>query len=875
MKERYMIDMKEKSGGINSRFKTGLELIKADFHLHTRKDKEFSYAGMENNYVTSYVEALKRENIGVGVLTNHNKFDEDEYKAIKKRARKEGIFILPGVELTVKEGANGVHTLIVFNPDEWLANGNNHIQTFLTGAFATIPNYENRNTKCTYDLKDVLEKLDAYGRDYFVIFAHVDQKSGLFEECSGGLLESLSGIVPFKKRVLGLQKAHSRNNLLQFEQWFGYIPALVEGSDPKSISEIGKGTREVFLKIGEFSYSAIKFALQDYKNRVFTTPIEIKHGYIESISFQGGKFDGQTIRFSPELNTLIGVRGSGKSSVLEVVRYLFDLPIQADKEYKSSLIKNIFGSGGKAVLSVVDKHGKKYSISRIQGERVNIQNELENDLNISALSLFDGIQYFGQKDLSSSSEQENCLLEKLVGGKIGEKADVDSCAIELITAVSQLLDAGKIPAQIGETTMKKADVEHKMSVFKEKGVDAKLKKQTGYIKDREKLIAIQTKIFSVLSSLRNAYKFAPMLVEELQGIESEYNKEVFDEITKVLTSIDHQLQQIGNTIQQIQSQSDAFEAIMKNLTKRIDNLADEFAEIKREINDESLDVDSFVTMTADLERYKNQLKELEEKAASRTQIEVAFNKAARERNDILLALFKAYESEVDRINANQDELEIRIDFKGDRENFKKQLKTDFRGTGISDAKYQEISEKFIDYVALIEDWIIHDGKKVRTIISPSEYVKLSDKLQEQYPDLIKKQVMNKVEIYYHGKLLRQHSIGQKASALILFILTQSDNDIIIIDQPEDDLDNKIIYDELISTIIKKKQSVQFIFATHNANIPVLGDAERVLVVEYQDKKIEVNQGNIDSGETHQQIVDIMEGGKEAFDKRQIIYTSWR
>ena len=49
------------------------------------------------------------------------------------------------MELTVKEGANGIHTLIVFNPDEWLENGNNHIQTFLTAAFATISNPENRN----------------------------------------------------------------------------------------------------------------------------------------------------------------------------------------------------------------------------------------------------------------------------------------------------------------------------------------------------------------------------------------------------------------------------------------------------------------------------------------------------------------------------------------------------------------------------------------------------------------------------------------------------------------------------------------------------------------------------------------------------------
>ena len=874
-KREKIVSLNEENGASSTVFDAGLELIKADFHLHTQKDKEFSYTGEQNDFVKSYIDALKQANIGVGVLTNHNKFDKDEYKAIKKRANREGIFILPGVELTVKEGANGVHTLIVFNPDEWLENGNNYIQTFLTTAFATVSNPENRNTKCTYDLKNVLEKLEEYGRDYFVIFAHVDQNSGLFKECSGGLLESLSGIAPFKKRVLGLQKAHSRDSLAQFERLFGYIPALVEGSDPKSISEIGKGTHEVYLKIGEFSYSAIKFALQDHKNRVFNAPIEIKHGYIESISFQGGKFDGQTIRFSPELNTLIGVRGSGKSSVLEAIRYIIGLPVQTDKEYKDSLIKNIFGSGGKAILSVVDKHGKRYSISRIQGERVNILDEVGNDLNITALSLFDGVQYFGQKDLSSSSDHENCLLEKFVSGKVGQKADVDSCVAELITAVTQLLDVGKIPAQIEETTTKKAEVEHRMSIFKEKGVDAKLKKQTGYTKDREKLIAIQAKISSVLRSLHNSYKSAPMLAEELQGFESEYNKDIFVAATNVLTSIDHQLQQIGNTIQQIQSQSIEFETVMKNLTNRIDSLADEFAEIKREINDESLDVDAFVTMTADLERYKNQLKALEEKATSRAKIEMAFKKVARERNEILLTLFKAYKTEVERINGSQNELKIQIEFKGDRETFKNQLKSDFRGTSISDAKYQVISEKFNDYVAIVEDWILNGGKEMQTIISSSEYAKLSVKLQEQYSDLIKRQVMNKVEIYYHEKLLRHHSIGQRASALILFILAQSDNDIILIDQPEDDLDNKIIYDEVISSIVKKKQGIQFIFATHNANIPVLGDAERVLVVEYQDTKIDVSQGNIDLKETHKQIVDIMEGGKEAFDKRQLIYTSWK
>ena len=170
-------------------FESGLEFLRADFHLHTQKDKEFSYSGEPNDFVKSYISALKQANISVGVITNHNKFDKDEYKALKRAASKEKIFILPGVELTVKEGANGIHTLIVFNPDEWLENGNNHIQTFLTAAFATISNPENRNTKCCYDLKSTLEKLEEYGKDYFVIFAHVDQGSGLFNECGGGLLD--------------------------------------------------------------------------------------------------------------------------------------------------------------------------------------------------------------------------------------------------------------------------------------------------------------------------------------------------------------------------------------------------------------------------------------------------------------------------------------------------------------------------------------------------------------------------------------------------------------------------------------------------------------------------------------------------------------
>ena len=110
-------------GGImeicNKNFPYGSRWLRADFHLHTKADKEFSYSGDENYYNSQYVEALKSAGIEVGVITNHNKFDYDEFKALKKTARKRGIFLLPGVELSVNDGANGIHTLIVFS-DDWL-----------------------------------------------------------------------------------------------------------------------------------------------------------------------------------------------------------------------------------------------------------------------------------------------------------------------------------------------------------------------------------------------------------------------------------------------------------------------------------------------------------------------------------------------------------------------------------------------------------------------------------------------------------------------------------------------------------------------------------------------------------------------------------
>ena len=146
---------------------------------------------------------------------------------------------------------------------------------------------------------------------------------------------------------------------------------------------------------------------------------------------------------------------------------------------------------------------------------------------------------------------------------------------------------------------------------------------------------------------------------------------------------------------------------------------------------------------------------------------------------------------------------------------------------------------------------------------------------EDKASLLTWQVPNLFQIEYHGKELRDHSLGQRASALILFILSQLDNDLIVIDQPEDDLDNQTIFEDVIKLVRTLKRNIQFIFATHNANFPVLGDAEQIGACSFAGRSADIQVGSIDEPGIQKSIVTIMEGGHEAFARRKEIYQLWK
>ncbi|MDP2602725.1 MAG: AAA family ATPase [Deltaproteobacteria bacterium] len=864
-------------------FQHGSAWVRADFHMHSLADKEFSYAGNAASFSSDYVAALKAAGVRVAVITNHNKFDWEEFKTLAKAAKKEDIFLLPGLELSVKDGSNGIHMLVVFSND-WISNKEttDHVKTFLSVTFAGQANFENENGRSNHDLNETIRELDKFGRDYFWVCAHVEAKNGLWGGLGGGRIGELGKSELFRQRCLGFQKVRTNDTRVQVKAWLqDWYPAELEGCDCKSISDIGKG-RHVYIKIGAFTFESVKFALLDKTNRVAAELPKQDHSYVKRVRFEGDKLDGRIINLSPELNTFIGIRGSGKSTILEALRYALDIAFgknAADREYKEGSVKNALGSGGKVTLTAIDRHGHEYEVRRIVGEQpdVYVGGNLQPGINIRETVLHKPI-YFGQKDLSNTGQGfENDLVEKLVGEKLVDvrhaMAEQRQAVVEIIHRLQKLSDVGD---KQKEYEAKKQDAEFRLKTFKAHGVEEKLQKQveferdgrttkdlsdfvTGYVQDLEEFIARYADDFASrrkYASKQNAAFFA-----EVFGI--------FDRIAKGFA-------EIGKVAVLAKAASIEMRVKVNEFDGLKNALKEEFAEIARKLSEElkssgvtAIDPNEFLKLRKTIENAAQFLvalaKEKEQQLALRTQLSSALTAL----NDQWHQEFKLIKQQLDLINEQETALQIELDYKGDKAAFLRYMKDIFRGSKLRETTLDELVKAFADGAGLYREL-----DKAKAMVGGSAAT-FDEYFQQNLSALLTWQVPNGYTIKYHGKQLRNHSLGQRASALILFVLSQRDNDVVIIDQPEDDLDNQTIYEDVIKLVRKLKPKTQFVFATHNPNIPVLGDAEQIIACAYGNDVIETKVGSIDSPELQEAIVSIMEGGSEAFQRRKEIYQIWK
>lgn len=866
-------------------FENGATWLRADFHLHTIKDKEFDKIANSNEFIKLFINKLKDEDIKIGVITNHNKFDREEYKNLYKKAKKEDIWILPGVELSVNDGANGIHCLIIFDKDRWIKDNEDFINQFLTSAFEGVTNRENENTRCNYSLDGLLNKLNEHrnqGRDSFLILAHVDQSSGFFEELDGGRIQLIAKNELFKSFVLGFQKFRTYDKLDTYKQWFGgKLPAFVEGSDCKSINEVGRAhqqqgvDKKTFVKIGDFNFEALKYALIDSENRIKSEMPRINNSYIKSIEFEGGKLNGIKISFSPELNNFIGIRGSGKSTILEILRYTLGIPlskISADSKYKNELIQFMIGSGGKSTINIVNKRSEEYRIEKIYGQKEDIfdsNGNLMSGITFEGI-LFDDPVYFGQKDLSNKdADFESDLLQRLLGNKFKQKIEeINGKVRDIEHIIIELNKIKNLKELKEETDVQINNAKNKLNYFKEQGVEEKLKHQTQFDLDRTKLQQTKEALKGFYSDVDDLIRRYDYLSSQPVSL-SEINNDISELFSQLQSKIDGELNKLKGIQAQREQILSEIDNIIAKLEEKYEGLKEYFAKIKRDLNSETLNPDDFLRLNRIIETSKLKLVEINKSETRRKQLNKELDEKLVQLNTLWLEQYRVLEEEISKINKVGNKLSIKSYYKGKRIKFRDKLEQMFRGTNIRGASYDQIVSEYQDFIEIKKD----KGEKLKSILNERQFADFLSRYKENYAELLTYKVEDEIIIEYDNKPLYSHSLGQRASALILFLLAQKENDILIIDQPEDDLDNQTIYDEVIKEIIKLKKNMQFIFATHNANIPVLGDSEMVASCSFDDKVV-VKQGSIDTPEIQQSIVDIMEGGEEAFRRRKDIYSIW-
>ncbi len=866
-------------------FEFGSRWLKVDFHLHTRADKEFKYFGEDNDYLKKYIDSLHQADIGLGVISNHNKFNLDEFKKLRKKAKQREIGLLAGIELSIKDGLSGVHTLVVFS-DEWFTNkeNKNYIQDFMNVTFSGVPNFENENARSNQDIIETVRELDRFNKDYFLIFAHVEASNGLWGGLAPGRIKELFENMPLRRRALGFQKVRTHDSRVIIQQSLGEAyPAEVEGSDPKKLEDISLQKNATFLKLGALSFNAVKFALCESGSRVKSKPPQLKHSYIRKIHFEGvGSLGGREICFSPELNALIGIRGSGKSSVLEGIRYALNISFgetSSDLQYKEGLLQHLLQSGGKITIDAMDRHGLPYQIIRILGERPDVyfDGKIQPGVSIQETVLHFPL-YFGQKDLSNSGAGfEKDLIEKLLGERLHPVRQKRENAVSCVqSGVDQIKRLNKTVESKEEWLQKKQDLEFKLNVYQEHGVEDKLQKQMDFERDERKAQKVIKETQHYLTELNNVIESVEDDLRNQIIYTSSQNLSFFNDFFSTFKTV-------LESLDSIKLLSDKNLRVIEQLNQKLtffqekkQALKDEFSQIERHLAGElkeagaqAISPEEFKKIKSLLENVEQMLLFITKSEDQYTQLHHNLSRYLNELNALSLEEFQEIEEALNKINRLGSPLKILPQFKADKPAMLKYIQDLYRGSRIREATLKSVVDEFRDFSEVFQN-----KNKLQSMLGNTFDIFWSY-FEEHLGALLAWQVPHVFTIEYHGKPLAHHSLGQRASALILFILSQRKNDVVIIDQPEDDLDNQTIYNDVIKLVLELKPNTQFIFATHNANIPVLGDAEQIMACECKDDHIDIFSGSIDCVNVQKKIVRIMEGGTEAFEKRKQVYEAWK
>ncbi len=895
----------------------GARWVRVDLHLHSPGAFSFTFppgldATQREQVITQYITQLKEQGIDVAAITDYQQIRTEWFMLIHKAALKEGIYIYPGVELSFGGGTGGrggLHVLALFPFDAEVEQINRTIDKLLdaqAGEPLVMDDGDHRDLKPDRNVSDCLQRL-RQETQCLIIFPHPNDSKGLLKSFKPKeAADILAAVRP--EAVERLSDRHGeqlRSTGVISSEVLDRI-ASVRFSDNHSIQEIGTkqlrgGTpRATYLKLSALDdLRAIRLALRDHEIlvRLGEKP-EPAHTRIEGVEVEGSGFLGDMhLALSPDLNVLIGGRGVGKSALLEMLRYGLDLPEYSPTEYREGLVRYALGSGGKVAVHLrhVVKPGveRHYRVERVWGEEAQVY-ELdpsgEHLVPISVADLLSGAGqplFFGQRvlyDVAQSPKLRRQFLDDLVGREARQKErEIEKISQELRRNARRSLELREKRTRREEVEQRLREIEHELKLFEQHGLAEKLQEETALTRDEERLKRTET----VPREFREEWQEIQVRWQErlqsaladLSQAESRQRDLLTQDAAKVIRDLQDGLKEVFQKVEDLLQQA---EGDLRQVRRRWDEgrrtLGEELRRIRQELGTETLDPDRLVQLAREKEQLEYELKMLRQAKVEAQNLERERRGLLRKLRDTRREAFRLREKRAEEITAQIGQrVEVKVLYRGQRKEYAKRLVDFFSGSRILREDLGGVANRddVPDGMALAE--LVRKGKeelREKTGLSEAQAQRLMNFLNQDEARLYELELLSpeddvRVSLRVNDRWvpLEHLSAGQRATAMLLILLTQTRHPLLV-DQPEDDLDNRFVYKDVVKLLRDQKGERQVIVATHNPNIPVLAHGELIVALEAESERARISvQGGMDKREVQNKVRRLMEGGDEAFRRR--------
>jgi hypothetical protein len=891
----------------------GARWWKCDLHVHTPFSKDYKSKKID---CRSWLDAVQAAGLDMVAVTDHNGSD---WVRKLREAGLGNLVVLPGCELTLEKR---VHFLALFDSStsDLTVNAMLLNKEFgLTESQLGCPDAQVYPSCLTF-----LENVGELG--CLAIAAHANQIRGVLKTYVDARLEPVSDVTRFLRHpalsAIETVPAGSCEVLetivnSRFAADFAKL-TLLESSDAHCLEEIGQ--RFTWIKMGTPQLQELRLALQDGpssvvpKSKAACNPNLARANYwIREIEISGTKYFGRLKPFlqqlSPWMNSFVGSRGTGKSSLVEFLRLAFrrqdelkQLPsFQEFARYGQVFDRKKTAHGlllaNASFQVVVEKEGHFYKICWAQSANTPSIQEWNSETDQWIASAGEVAQRFPIRILSQGqiydlAQNPKALMQLLdeAAPEVGAiKAQLDQLALQYRAKRAEAIAASAPTSAKQDTQARLNEMSKRLEKFEQSNFRIVLQNYKRLQKQRDAL----TQLHSDLKSLATGFR----------EHESQFEVPAFDlalfEGLPVFGLIESSYQSVESQILAASQLYRSCLEILEGLPAQLKlNEERSWVDYKNSINDAYRSLESEGAQNP--EQYETMLKEknlLDQRLKEIMLAEKRTEQLELEAESILIS-YLAKRAELTQVRRefvqsnfkNQSEIQLEVKAFGDQEQLEASFRTIF---SFSDATFEDefpstspdessaarvldsLYEGVADgsFLAKLQD--LKEG-----LLSSSNPLQVKQQLVTRLKQLTASQIdelrlcmpEDRLELRYRNspraqyQTLQEGSPGQRAAAVLCFLLSHGDSPLIL-DQPEDDLDNQLISQLVVESLKKVKLTRQVIIVTHNPNLVVNTDSELVIALEAKAGQTYATAGALQNPEVRDRICRVVEGGRDALEKR--------